>query len=56
MSMKRRKRRLWDDVEKHRIVAQMRVAGVSISQVRSDALKSLINDIRSVAWGARGSI
>ena len=33
MSMKRRKRRLWDDDEKRRIVAQTRVAGVSVSQV-----------------------
>ena len=33
MSMKRRKRRLWDDYEKHRIVAQTRVPGVSVSQV-----------------------
>ncbi len=33
MSMKRRKRRLWDDDEKHRIVAQTRVPGVSVSQV-----------------------
>ncbi len=33
MSMKRRKRRIWDDDEKHRIVAQTRVPGVSVSQV-----------------------
>ena len=33
MSMKRRKRRLWDDDEKCRIVAQTRVPGVSVSQV-----------------------
>ncbi len=33
MSMKRRKRRLWDDVEKRRIVAQTRVPGVSVSRV-----------------------
>ncbi len=33
MSMKRRKRRLWDDDAKHRIVAQTRVPGVSVSQV-----------------------
>ena len=33
MSIKRRKRRLWDDGEKRRIVAQTRVAGVSVSQV-----------------------
>ena len=33
MSMKRRKRRLWDDDEKYRIVAQTRVPGVSVSQV-----------------------
>ena len=33
MSMKRRKRRFWDDDEKHRIVAQTRVPGVSVSQV-----------------------
>ena len=33
MSMKRRKRRLWDDAEKHRIVAQTRFPGVSVSQV-----------------------
>ena len=33
MSMKRRKRRLWDDDEKHRIVAQTRVPGMSVSQV-----------------------
>ena len=33
MSMKRRKRRLWDDVEKRRIAAQTRVPGVSVSQV-----------------------
>ncbi len=33
MSMKRRKRRFWDDGEKHRIVAQTRVPGVSVSQV-----------------------
>ncbi len=33
MSMKRRKRRLWDDDEKHRIVAQTQVPGVSVSQV-----------------------
>ncbi len=33
MSMKRRKRRLWDDDEKRRIVAQTRVPGVSVSQV-----------------------
>ena len=31
--MKRRKRRFWDDDEKHRIVAQTRVPGVSVSQV-----------------------
>ena len=29
----RRKRRLWDDDEKHRIVAQTQVPGVSVSQV-----------------------
>jgi transposase len=33
MSMKRRKRRLWDDDEKRRIVARTRVPGVSVSQV-----------------------
>ncbi len=33
MSMKRRKRRFWDDDEKDRIVAQTRVPGVSVSQV-----------------------
>ncbi len=33
MSMKRRKRRIWDDDEKHRIVVQTRVPGVSVSQV-----------------------
>ncbi len=33
MSMKRRKRRLWDDDEKRRIVAQTRVPGVSVSRV-----------------------
>ncbi len=33
MSMKRRKRRLWHDDEKRRIVAQTRVPGVSVSQV-----------------------
>ncbi len=33
MSMKRRKRGLWDNDEKHRIVAQTRVPGVSVSQV-----------------------
>ena len=33
MSMKRRKRRLWDDDEKRRIVAQTQVPGVSVSQV-----------------------
>ncbi len=33
MSMRRRKRRLWDDVEKRQIVAQTRVPGVSVSQV-----------------------
>ncbi len=33
MSMKRRKRRLWDDDEKRRIVAQTRLPGVSVSQV-----------------------
>ena len=33
MLMKRRKRRLWDDDEKHRIVAQTQVPGVSVSQV-----------------------
>ena len=33
MSMKRRKRRLWDDDEKRRIVAQTRFPGVSVSQV-----------------------
>ncbi len=33
MSIKRRKRRLWDDDEKRRIVAQTRVPGVSVSQV-----------------------
>ncbi len=33
MSMKRRKRRLWDDDEMRRIVAQTRVPGVSVSQV-----------------------
>ncbi len=33
MSMKRHKRRFWDDDEKHRIVAQTRVPGVSVSQV-----------------------
>ncbi len=33
MLMKRRKRRLWDDDEKCRIVAQTRVPGVSVSQV-----------------------
>ncbi len=31
--MKRCKRRLWDDDEKRRIVAQTRVPGVSVSQV-----------------------
>ena len=31
--MKRRKRRLWDDDEKRRIVAQTRIPGVSVSQV-----------------------
>ncbi len=30
MSMKRRKRRLWDDDEKRRIVTQTRVPGVSV--------------------------
>ena len=30
---KRRRRRIWDDDEKRRIVAQTRVAGVSVSQV-----------------------
>ena len=33
MSKKRRLRRLWDDEEKIRIVAQTRVPGVSVSQV-----------------------
>ncbi len=33
MSKKRRKRRMWHDDEKHRIVAQTRVPGVSVSQV-----------------------
>ena len=33
MAMKRRKRRLWEDGEKRRIVAQTRVPGVSVSQV-----------------------
>ncbi len=33
MSMKRRKRRLWDDDEKRRIIVQTRVPGVSVSQV-----------------------
>ncbi len=33
MSMKRRKRRFWDDDEKRRIVAQTRVPGVSVSRV-----------------------
>jgi len=33
MSMKRRKRRLWDDDEKRRIVTQTQVPGVSVSQV-----------------------
>ena len=33
MAQKRRKRRLWDDDEKRRIVAQTRVAGISVSQV-----------------------
>ncbi len=33
MSLKRRKRRLWDDDEKRRIVAQTRAPGVSVSQV-----------------------
>ncbi len=33
MWMKRRKRRLWDDDEKRRIVAQTQVPGVSVSQV-----------------------
>ncbi len=33
MSMKRRKRRLWDDDEKHRIVAQTRVPRESVLQV-----------------------
>ncbi len=44
MSMKRRKRRLWDDDEKHRIVAQTRVPGVSVSQVarRYDVNANLI--------------
>ena len=44
MSMKRRKRRLWDDDEKRRIVAQTRVPGVSVSQVarRYDANANLV--------------
>ena len=33
MSVKRRKRRIWEDDEKRRIVAQTRVPGVSVSQV-----------------------
>ena len=33
MSLKRRKRRLWDEVEKRRIVAQTQVPGLSVSQV-----------------------
>lgn len=33
MAMKQRKRRLWDDGEKRRIVAQTQVPGVSVSQV-----------------------
>ena len=33
MARMRRKRRLWDDDEKRRIVAQTRVAGISVSQV-----------------------
>jgi len=33
MAQKRRKRRLWDDDEKRRIVAQTRVPGISVSQV-----------------------
>ena len=33
MARVRRKRRLWDDDEKRRIVAQTRVPGISVSQV-----------------------
>ena len=33
MSMKRRKRRLWDDDDTRRIVVQTRGPGVSVSQV-----------------------
>ena len=33
MARIRRKRRLWDDDEKRQIVAQTRVAGISVSQV-----------------------
>lgn len=33
MAQRRGKRRLWDDDEKRRIVAQTRVPGVSVSQV-----------------------
>jgi len=33
MAQKRRKRRLWEDDEKRRIVAQTRVPGISVSQV-----------------------
>ena len=33
MERVRRKRRLWDDDEKRRIVAQTRVPGISVSQV-----------------------
>jgi transposase len=33
MAQKRRKRRLWDDDEKRRIVGQTRVPGISVSQV-----------------------
>ncbi len=44
MSMKRRKRRLWDDDAKRRIVAQTRVPVVSVSQLarRTDGNANLV--------------
>ncbi len=49
MSMKRRKRRLWDDDEKCRIVGQTRVPGVSVSQVarRYDVNANLVDVVAS---------
>jgi len=61
MSMRRRKRRIWDDDEKHRIVAQTWVPGVSVSQVarRYDVNANLVfkwlRDPRFTAQAVEGA-